>query len=308
MNKTHVYKTTNDLTIELLKGKSEPILWNIYEDNRTIVPVSPTITLKKPDQSDFPVAVVEQAMTVAGGGAVSYTMPTANTGQLLENCTGTIHYVFDSVAYQFGFLFDIVRSRLEMVITDEDLFDEFPGLRESGYRQIGAASAAGTVSTLVDTAQLIQPDDFWTGGAVEFPASGERRSVTDFDSATATLSFAPALAVATAPGSKYIVSRSFRKERARAFQDIIERLRNAGRRAALIVDSHQLRTAHILLTLAKIFRGFVNSETYRQLSRDYAEMYDRLFQELRLDYDANEDGAINDSEGLQSNQGMLERS
>jgi len=251
---------------------------------------------------------VGQAMTVTGGGGLSYTMPAANTGQLLENAAGTIDYVFNSVSYQFGFLFDIVRSRLEMVITDEDLFDEFPGLREAGYRQIGTASAAGTVATLVDTAQLIQADDFWTGGTVEFPASGERRTVTDFDSATATLSFAPAVAAATASGSKYIVSRSFRKERVRAFQDIIERLRNAGRRAALIVDSHQLRTVHILLTLSKIFRGFVNSETYRQLSGDYAEMYDRLFQELRLDYDANEDAAINGSEGFQQIQGTLERS
>lgn len=300
MNKIHAYKTSNFLTIELLKGKAEFIRWNIFEDNQVITPVSPTITLKKPDQTDFPVPVVAQAMTILSNGQIEYTMPSANTGNLLENCNGTIEYVFNSINYQFGFLFDIVRSRLEMVITDEDLFDEFPGLRDSGYRQIATASTAGTTATLVDTAQLIQPDDYWTGGIIEFPSTGEIRNVTDFDSATATLTFAPPIAASTGSGSKYVVTRSFRKERMRAFQDIIDRLRNSGRRAALVMDSHQLRTLHILLTLAKIFRSFVNSETYQQIAKDYAEMYDRLFQELRLDYDENEDAMISsDEEGSQ---------
>ena len=301
MKKRHTYKTQDDLTIELLKGKAEPVGWFVYEDNRMITPVSPLITLRKPNLSNFPTPVVNMAMTVLNGGALEFIMPAENTAEILENCGGTVSYSHNGGNYVFGFLFDIVRSRLEMTIADDDLFSEFPPLRDSGYREISAASGAGTTTSLVDTARLIHQDDYWTGGTVEFPATGEARNVVDFDSATSRLTFDPPLAAATAMGTKYVVTRSFRRERVRAFQDILERLRNSGRRAALIMDSHQLRTIHIFLTLAKIFRGFLNSDVYQTLSREYSALCDRLFQELRLDYDINGDSTIvRDEKGFQT--------
>lgn len=283
MSIRHTYKTFDDQKVELLKGQSEKIRWTIYENNRSITPVTPILTLKKPGGADFPTPVVDAAMTVTSGGEIEYAMPSGNTTELLENCAGTINYSYQSESYRFGFLFDIVRSRLEMVVTDEDLFAEFPGLKDSGYREISSATANGTPTTLIDTARLIQPDDYWTGGSIEIPSTGEIREVTDFNPSTGTLTFTPALGTAPAAETKYIITRSFKKERWRAFQDILERLRNTGRRASLALDSHQLRAAHIPLTLAKIFRGFVQSETYQELARDFLETYNRLFKELPLD-------------------------
>ncbi|MFQ5717580.1 MAG: hypothetical protein ACE5GQ_10840, partial [Nitrospinales bacterium] len=75
MSKQHVYKTPDDLSIELLKGKSETIRWTIFEDNRPVIPTSADITLRQPDQSEFPVPVAAAAMTVASGGELQYAMP-----------------------------------------------------------------------------------------------------------------------------------------------------------------------------------------------------------------------------------------
>lgn len=296
MSKRHTYKTCDDQKVELLKGQSEKIRWTVYENNRSITPVTPTLTLKKPGGADFPTPVVSTAMTVTSAGDIEYAMPSANTTELLENCAGTISYSYQSESFRFGFLFDIVRSRLEMVVTDEDLFAEFPGLKDSGYREISTTTALGTTTTLIDTARLIQPDDYWTGGTIEFPITGEIREVTAFNLSTGTLTFTPALGTAPAAGAKYIVTRSFKKERWRAFQDILERLRNTGRRTSLTLDSHQLRAAHILLTLAKIFRGFVQSETYQELARDYLEMYNRLFKELPLNCPDDESNCLVDND------------
>lgn len=64
-----------------------------------------------------------------------------------------------------------------------------------------ATSAAGTTTTLVD-ATLTQADDFWNHGALVVFTSGTNtgqvRLATDFVAATDTLTFAPAVALATA--------------------------------------------------------------------------------------------------------------
>lgn len=75
------------------------------------------------------------------------------------------------------------------------------------YRKLTATS--GSTSTVLDTATLIEPDDFWVGhlayvltdaAGLSAAPQGQERPVTDYVQSTATLTVAPAFTVAVAVG------------------------------------------------------------------------------------------------------------
>lgn len=74
----------------------------------------------------------------------------------------------------------------------------------------GTADLGGTTSTMVDAA-LVEADDFWVGNTIRFTSganNGLEREITNFDNATATVSFTPPVTVAVAAADTYVLLQS----------------------------------------------------------------------------------------------------
>lgn len=70
-------------------------------------------------------------------------------------------------------------------------------------------ATGGTTTTLIDTAGLTQPDDFWNGQTVFLPTTIQSRYIADFAQSTKTLTFLEALSGAVISGDDYEIWSSF---------------------------------------------------------------------------------------------------
>jgi len=74
----------------------------------------------------------------------------------------------------------------------------------------GSATNDGTTSTLIDTVNLTQADDYWNWGYVTFTSGlndGESRKIVDFDNATKKATFDYPLSIITKTGDNFIIYR-----------------------------------------------------------------------------------------------------
>lgn len=266
----------------------------IYENNRKIVPASATITVYKPGTSD--VLISTTAMTVAGDGLLSYALTSTHTDIADENYKVVIAYVYSSVTYYLTLFFDIVTTKLSKVITDEDIENELPQLKNKGWRVHGVADS-GTTTSLVDGELKRYEDDYFTGGLCINLTADEVREITDFVSSTGTVTTV-AFTNAVAAGNKYILQRSYTKEIQRAFEKLEDMIARMGKRAHLILDPFDLREVHILMSVAEICKGMIseNDNMWWQLWQDYDKRAYAVFKSLNFKYDDSEDGYISGAE------------
>lgn len=87
-----------------------------------------------------------------------------------------------------------------------------------------------------------------------------------------------------------------------AWDEIQTALMELGRRPYLILSSYALRTAHLKLSLANVFRDYASSAgsdgKYAEMASTYEEQYRDSFKRIQFRYDEDEDGL---SGGLKSN-------
>ncbi len=82
--------------------------------------------------------------------------------------------------------------------------------KEAGANKVIGAATGGTSTTLIDTNNLTQADDYWNWGTVTFTSgnnTGASRKIKDFDAASDTLILDYALDNAVAVSDAYIVHR-----------------------------------------------------------------------------------------------------
>lgn len=157
--------------------------------------------------------VVEEAIYDALYGAAATGLLPANLTQILGGAVPTpaitgvpdvnVTHAADStvVTDTFGAFTVELQSALNDSIGGAAMTDT--AVRRLRAVEGGAdlvTSAAGTVTTLVDST-LTQANDYWNGMIVEFLSGanvGITRWITDFDAATDTLTFAPAVPTAVA--------------------------------------------------------------------------------------------------------------
>mgnify|MGYP001599701546 FL=1 len=263
----------------------------VYENNRKIVPTSATITVYKPGVTEK--LIDAAAMTVAADGLLSYALTITHNDVADENYKAVIAYVVSGTTYYTTFFYDVVNAKLGIIITDDDLFNELPQLKDKGLCVHGAVDS-GTTTTLIDDELKRYEDDYFTGGLATNLTNNETREITDFVSSTGTVTTA-AFATANAAGNKYMLQRSFAKEIQRAFEKLEDMLKQVGRRAHLVLDSYDLREVHILTSVAEACKGMVTTEGGSMWSYFY-ELYDKrayaVFKSLNLKYDDSEDGVI----------------
>ena len=275
---------------QFLEDLADTFYQDVYLNNRQIVPSSATITIYKPGSSEK--LVDGEAMSVAGSGRLSYSLTTTHTETADLNYKVEISYVYGSITYPIVVFFDVVKVRLNKVITDQDLVDELPQLKENGWKVHGQADS-GSTTTLVDADLTRYPDDYFTGGLAHSIDRDETREIEDFVSATGTVTVtAYSGAIAT---DKYILTQPYTREINRAFDELWADLEKEGLKPHLILDSHDLKSAHIPYTIRNICRGLSRDGEgtfWWEMWQDYKKTAYHAFKALNFKYDDDEDGYI----------------
>ena len=280
---------------QFLVDTAETFQTYVYENNRKIVPTSATLTVYKPGSTEK--LITAAAMSIGSDGLLSYALTATHNDIADENYKAVISYVFATVTYSITLFYDVVNSKLVKVITDEDLVNELPQLKDNGWRVHGTADS-GSTTTLVDAELKRYEDDYFTGGLAYSLTKDETREITDFVSSTGTITTAAfTTAIAT---DKYILTRSFTKEIQRAFEKIDELLYRSGKRAHLILDPYDLREVHICYAVAEVCKGLTSAggtDTFWwQMWKDYEAKAYAIFKSLHFKYDTSNDGYIAGSE------------
>lgn len=103
------------------KDRAYTFTFKAYDAGTQAVPSSATITIKKPGGADLATPVSGAAVTIAGGGDMTYTLTSGNAGELGANYTADVAYVVSGTTYSARFVFDVVRVPLRNVVIQSDL-------------------------------------------------------------------------------------------------------------------------------------------------------------------------------------------
>jgi len=266
----------------------------VFENNRRAVPSSAFLTIYRPGGG---AKLVDNAvMTISADGLLSYSLNAAQNLDAGSNYKAEITYQLGSETFYATLFYDVVRSKLVKVITDEDIINELPQLKDNGWRVNGAANG-GSSTTITDTELSRYADEYFTGGLATSLDKNETREITSFTSATGTAA-TTAFSSAIVSGERYFLCRSFGREIQRAFEKIEEKIIRLGKRPELILDPADLREVHIYYAVAEVCKGLVTDrETFWwDIWKDYERKGEVTFDSLRFKYDASGDGYIAGSE------------
>jgi hypothetical protein len=285
-----------------IQDKTATLRLSVYQNNRPVIPSAATVTIYKPAGSELQ---AEASATVDGTtGDMTYSLTTTHTADRGLNYKAVWSYTVSGVVYYETQLFDVVRSILSIPLTDDDLYAELESLRKSNAQRAGTATSASS-STLVDTARLKDSDDFWKGGTIDIlsgTGSGQRRVVSGFTQSSSTVNVTPNWATTPDSTSTYRIVRSFTEKIVQSFEELEQMLYNKGNRQDLILESSQIKVVLLFLTLEKICRDLSDDvdDKWDRLATVYMEKFDKSFNALKLDYDADDSGTIDAEESASS--------
>jgi len=277
----------------------------VYENNQIVVPTSATITVYNPGTTTELISAA--AMTVQSDGRLDYSLTTTHNDIADEDYKVEIAYVVSTVTYYTTSYYDVVNSILHITIVDSDIVAELPQLKDNGYRTNGTAES-GSTTTIVDLDLTRYVDDNFTGGLAYSIDRNETREITDFVSSTGTVTteaFSGAIST-----DKYVLTRSYTREIRRAFEKMEDRLKQKGKRSALILDPCDLREVHIWMSVAEVCKGLQTESEgslWWELWKDYEKKADDWWRNATFKYDESDDGVIDDSEAKHRTQRITGR-
>ena len=283
---------------QFIKAKTDTIRITIYQDNRALIPSSGTIVLKKPGGASLQAST---AVTVDGTtGEMTFALTAVHTADKDLDYRATWTYVIGSDTHIEEQLFDVVLSRLSIPITDNDLFAELDSLRKTNAQKNGTATA-GAAGSLTDTSARKEINDFWTGGIIEIlqgTGEGQKRAVSDFVQSTSVISVSLDWATNPDNTSVYRVVQSYTTKIISCFEKFEQMLYDRGRRHELIMESSQIKIALTYLTVHFISLDLRQEEDdkWDLLAKDYWKKYEDAFSTMKLSYDKDESGTIDEEE------------
>ena len=282
---------------EFLKGVVGTIRLTIYSDNRAVVPTSGTVTLYTPSGGTLQAA---SAVTVnSTTGEMTYALTAVHTADEDLNYKAVWAYVVSAVTYYQTQLFDVVLSKLSIPITDDDLYNELDSLRESA-KQATALATAGAAGTLTDTKRR-EPDNFWKGGTIEIVTGtgiGQKRDITGFTLSSGEFAITPNWGTNPDTTSKYIAIKSFANKIQATFEKLSTMLYDKGKRDSLILESSQISVPLLYLTIHQIALDLMkdSDDKWARLATIYGDKFEKAFNNMKLDYDEDESGTVEEEE------------
>ena len=283
---------------QFLINQTDTIRLTVVQDNRGVIPSSATIVLQKPNGSELQESVAVTAID-STTGEMTFDLTTTHTVDKDLDYIAIWSYVVGSTTHIERQLWDVVISRLSIPITDNDLFSELDSLRRTNAQEVGTATS-GAVGALTDTSRK-EADDFWTGGIVQIlegTGQGQKRSVSDFVQSTGVISVSPDFTTAPDSTSVYRVVKSYTNKIITSFEKFEQFLYDHGRRHELIMESSQIRLPLIYLTVHFIALDLRQNidDKWDLLAKDYWAKFQDSFSNLKLSYDKDESGTIDDEE------------
>lgn len=274
---------------QFLENKSGTFQTYVYKNNRKAVPESASITVYRPGSGSK--LVDSAAMTIGPDGLLSYVLGPAENSTAATNYKAVISYELDSTPYWVTLFYDVVKSRLVKVITDEDITGELPQLKDNGWKVTGTAEGGSTTS-IIDSELKRFEDDYFTGGLACSLEKDETREITGFDSSSGTVSTTAFSGAVTT--DRYVLARSYTREIQRAFEKIEEKLNRSGRRPQLVLDPYDLREVHIYYSVAEACKGLAadGASFWWEMWKDYEAKAEELFSSMSFKYDHSGDGYI----------------
>ncbi len=283
---------------QFLKGIADTIRITIYDSNRQQIPTSATIILYTPAGGTLQTSVAVTAID-STTGEITYSLTATHTADNDLNYKAVWAYVLNGTTYYQTQLFDVVKSILAIPITDDDLYNELESLRKANY-QASATATAGAAGTLTDTKRK-EENDFWKGGTIDIVAGtgiGQRRDITGFVQSTGVFSITPVWATNPDSTSVYVVVKPFVKKIQAAFDNLCTMIYDKGKRHELILESSQIALPLTYLTIHMIALDLMDEadDKWARLATIYQEKFDKAFNNMKLEYDEDESGTIDDAE------------
>lgn len=280
---------------------ADTIRLTVYDNNRSQIPTSATITLYKPSGTELQAAAA--ATVDPTTGEMTYSLTATHTADTELNYKAIWAYILNGTTYYQTQLFDVVKSILAIPITDDDLYNELEALRKANY-QASATATAGAAGSITDTKRR-EENDFWKGGSIEIVSGtgiGQKRDITGFTQSTGVFTINPVWATNPDNTSVYVIVKSFSKKIQAAFDNICTMLYDKGKRHNLILESSQITQPLIYLTIHMVALDLMDEEgdKWDRIVKIYQDKFDKAFNNMHLDYDEDESGAIDESEKQQS--------
>lgn len=284
---------------QFLKARTGTIRLTVYDKNTSLIPTSALITLYEPD-GNSELQAQASASVNSSTGEMTYSLTTTHTAAHDLNYKAVWEYIVGGQTYYETQLFDVVKSILSIPITDDDLYDELESLRRANSQQQGTATSA-TANTIVDTAARKERDDFWKGGSCEIldgTGEGQRRDITGYTQSSSTFTVTPDWTTIPDTTSIYRCVLSYTNKILQSFKKIETMLYSKGKRDSLILESSQIELPLIYLTVHFIAIDFMDAEgdKWDLIQKSYFEKFQKAFDTLTLEYDADESGGIDDEE------------
>ena len=283
---------------QFLEDQTGTIRVTAFSNNRPIVPSdSVTITLRTPTGTDLETAA--SASRDATTGEMTFPITTVHTADKGLNFIAIWTYVSGGDTFIIRQLFDVVLSVLAIPIVDEDLYNELSSLREV-TRQVQGTATAGAAGTLTDTGRK-EEDDFWTGGFIEILTGtglGQKRVVSDFVKSTGVISVDANWVTNPDTTSVYRIIRSYTKKIEQSFEKLETMIYNKGQRHSLIIESSQIKYPLIYLVVhfACLDLTADPEDKWERLANKYWELFQSEFNNMVVEYDADESGTIEEEE------------
>lgn len=237
----------------------------------------------------------------------------ASTAMVIDAITGVCTYEWDSTNNDVGEnylvtfklsdqepvlrIFDIMLYPFVNNVTDDDLFSEYKGLKDSNY-EVSSKAQSGTVNTLVDINRS-EKTDHWDGGIIQIFQDGNTltRNITSYNLTSSTVGFSPDLEGAIAT-ENYIMRQSYQEAITRAGNNVQLYFKKLEKRAYLVIDNYALKRLIIFEVLKQYFFDLIksNEDEYSIKFNHYSEKYQAEIQSLKLVYDENKSGTVDDGE------------
>ena len=169
---------------------------------------------------------------------------------------------------------------------------------KSNIYEDSSIAQSGTTTTLVDFNRA-EKDDHWKGGEIEIYQGQEIyvRKITGSTLSTTTITFTPAIPVATTTES-YTIRQSYQEEINTAGRKVQLYFKSLEKRAYLVIDSYTLKQLIIYEVLKQYFFQNIKTNDDEQSIKyeKYSNDYKSTLESLKLVYDNDNDGLIDDGE------------
>lgn len=183
-----------------------------------------------------------------------------------------------------------------MTLTNAEVIARLPQLAEYKIKADSGTTTTLTSSIMIDEPNIVGSYLCFTSGDLY----GTDRIVTDFDIDFGSFTFDELPASVTNTDEVCVTLSGFQTEIKQADIYIQNYIRNKKLDFNLLLDKTQLKEAHIYMTLSIIcankMKDAIDADVYFVLMNKYDSLYEIEMSKLVADYDANEDGVIDESE------------